>query len=199
MAANDVKGPKMRVEIPDESVIPIEPAAPLLPALDRLKNYNKDDIDLSKIEGMNVREFIPKEVTDDDKLYEEISAHFRTNNETTNDIFSSSIEDSAVPPCSTDEPRIVLKQQLEDCYALCKEIGPEGLTMLSSKLSEFEAWASNTKGEERNSADSAAGATKHAVVHMTGAKYQGNSKRVYNTYTMPGGGKKGVSKKKQKK
>jgi len=53
LADNEMLGPKLKVEIPEE--MPIEEVSPNLSTLDPLKNYQKEDVDLSKVDGLHTK------------------------------------------------------------------------------------------------------------------------------------------------
>ena len=57
LAIHDIAGPKFKKDIP--ASLPIQSPSPKLSALDRLKNYSRDGIDLEKIDGMFCSTFTP--------------------------------------------------------------------------------------------------------------------------------------------
>ena len=57
LACNAIRGPKLRICIPTS--MPIQKREEILPAIDRLKNYDKNDIDLDKFEAMFANTYTP--------------------------------------------------------------------------------------------------------------------------------------------
>ena len=50
LASNAIRGPKIRIDIP--ATMPIEEKQVVLPAIDCLKNYDRQDLDLDKFDAM---------------------------------------------------------------------------------------------------------------------------------------------------
>ena len=67
-----MRGPKLRERI--HECIPIEEPSPSLSAIERLKNYDKNSIDLNVVDGMYHTTFNSE---DEDNVDENISGQFR--------------------------------------------------------------------------------------------------------------------------
>ena len=71
----------------------------------------------------------------------------------------------------------MLKQKIEDCCAAADQLGEEAKGELGRRLDDFQNWCASKSECENND-----GTEK--VVPMTNSRYNGTSKRVFNTHNM---------------
>jgi hypothetical protein len=64
LVCHPIKGPKLRIPIPDS--LSIENSDPMLPAIDRTKNYDKVDIDMSLLGHIDSQTFVSNQYGDND-------------------------------------------------------------------------------------------------------------------------------------
>jgi hypothetical protein len=149
LGIEDIRGPTLTMNI-DPSIV-IEEPSPILSALDRLKNYNKDDIDLEKIDGMYCSNYSPQPTegeleSDLNPIFEQMFKELQesTPNDT-NDLFDLSMTDSSLPPCVTTNisSRQKLKAIVNTAFALSDRIGHDGIEQLETTLVEFNKWCSS--------------------------------------------------------
>ena len=144
---NEVKGPRLRVGIPE--CIPIEEPSPVRSALDRLKNYDASSIDLSKVDGMHCFTYSPPL---DENMSLDFSSCFETlieevqkaTPESFERWFSVSADDKSGTPGSTKKAsaRTRLRPFVDAAYQLADCLGESAQKHLEEKLSEFNDWCS---------------------------------------------------------
>jgi hypothetical protein len=191
LAMEDIQGPTLTIDI-DPSIL-IEEPLPILNALDRLKNYNKEDIDLEKNDGMYCSNYSPQptggELESDlnpifEQMFKELQESTPNN---TNDLFDLSMTDSSLPPGVTANisSRQKLKAIVNTAFALSDRIGHDGIEKLESTLVEFNKWCSSKlERKDEEEADTALNPDKRTHAYMSQESYTGSAKRVYNTYHM---------------
>ncbi|KAL3757417.1 LOW QUALITY PROTEIN: hypothetical protein ACHAWU_005148 [Discostella pseudostelligera] len=102
LALADVKGPRLGAEIP--STMATHHPSKILPALDRLSNYNRNDIDLTIVDGMYCSDFVP-ECDESGTNHAEVNATFEAmfqqlqnvTSEESSQLFSAAISDAELP------------------------------------------------------------------------------------------------------
>ena len=99
LAGDDMIGRKLRVQIPDG--LAITTCAPKLTAIQRLKNYSSDDINLDLVDGMYVTNYYPaKGVLGDDemrRMLDEMAEKLQSvSSPSTNEMFDSSVANYAL-------------------------------------------------------------------------------------------------------
>lgn len=187
LSGRQLRGPKLMVKIPDS--LPIEDELPRLPAIDRLKNYKKEDIDMSKFEAMHTISYTPPSqrqsqhsgLEEDDTglykaQYEAMKAHVSKN---CTMMFEECLENAVLPEAMSSQvkTRERLGQNINEACDLADNIGTEAMQELETRLKDFREWCLGHpnykgRGEGRNN------------VPMTGATYQGTRERNYNTHDM---------------
>ncbi len=194
LAMKDVAGPTFRGEIPDN--LEIHPQTPILPALDRLKNYSKEGIDLEKIDGMFSTTFTPSsQFTDEsgveidrdvlDEIFEDMFEDLQSiTSKSSVKIFESALSNAALPQAAAKGigARDTLKSLANDSYALADKVGPDGVAKLEEMFNGYLAWC-NTKLNGKEEEDAAGG--KRKFVPFTQDSYDGTAKRIHNTHHMP--------------
>ena len=204
LAMKDVAGPTFKGDIPDN--LEISPRAPILPALDRLKNYSKEGIDLEKIDGMFSTTFTPSSQFSDesgmevdrdvlDKIFEGMFNELQSITSSSSvEIFESALANAVLPQTAAKGvgARETLKSLANDSYALADKVGQDGVAKLEEMFNGYLAWC-NTKlsgkeeeGEDMDTeGDLASGEGKRKYVPFTQDSYDGTAKRVLNTRHMP--------------
>jgi hypothetical protein len=140
------RGPKLRMELP--SSLPVHPRMDILPAIDYLKNYSKEDIDETALTNQNIttKHNLGNLGNDDlrekclDIMAEELCSATRGH---IHDQFSQSISDSAFEgmtdsklPCTRDR----LKQMIEGACLDFNQIGELGINKFIRHLTELCAF-----------------------------------------------------------
>ena len=210
LATSELRGPKLTVTIPDVDVLPIEDREPILPALDRLRNYAKGDIDLELFDSMKTNTYSP-ESSDSDDMFDLLSDQINTFNAKTSmsyeSVFELSVNNSDLPMEmeGSVKTRELLKQKWEEACEMADNLGSDATRELEQCLNRFETYC-NIKSstdmaidEEVGSADgpavgvSAASVVsnvddsnkkRRVVVPMTKGKYTGTQERHFNTHHM---------------
>ena len=186
LATNDILGPSIQCLIPDKDVLPFNDRSPILPALERLKNYNKQDIDLDLYEGMFwSKVYEPESMSQDseqelNKLFEDISIKLRyVISPEMEELFDSSINDASLPSAAFSNARMTLKGKIDASFAMTDCLGPIALKKFSEVLSDYQSWC--TIESAKSASDPLK--KKSGYIPMTDHKYSG-PKRVYNTFHM---------------
>jgi len=187
LAAQDVSGPKLTGDIPDS--LEIQKPHVHLPALERLKNYKKEDINLELIDGMLSSTYIPNSQAEeeDDLLYREMSEALQ--DMTTPDVeelFDSSTSDACLPMAATKgvKARDILKQHVESSFELADRHGQEGIKQLEAMHIEFRSWCNAREAQQDKHVTDASRTDKRKFIPMTDCKYSSAQKRVMNTHNM---------------
>ena len=92
LACNPIRGPKIRIVIP--TTMKIQEKQPILPALDRLKNYEKQDFDLDKFDAMFSSTYTPDSMNTQDEFSmfaEQMSFLNQVTSNACNDVFNASL------------------------------------------------------------------------------------------------------------
>jgi hypothetical protein len=144
LAMNLMKGPKMRCNVPQ--FLEICEAKDFLPAIDRLKNYQRNSINQSQLKDsiLNKRR-IHISLTNDDKIGNEVISYVNdkwkdTSGGHLNDLFSQSImisDFNSPQKVGSLWARYSLKHLWEECCAKVDKIGPEGVKELEHQLLLF--------------------------------------------------------------
>ena len=98
LAADDIRGPKLKISVPD--TLPIDETLPILPAIDRLKNYKKSDINHDLFDQMVTQTYTPCHLDEDseyDLLDEQIKSFNACTTKASETMFDSSINNSDLP------------------------------------------------------------------------------------------------------
>ena len=148
LANTDLEGPRLRCQIPES--LRIEEPSPMLSALDRLSNYNKEDVDLTNFDGLLCTTFASDstQMTEEeelemfDKLTEELHSKCSDQAET---LFASSTDDADLPQALHVKTRVALHQTIEECCAVADHL--DRSSALRNKLEEF---LSESRETERN-------------------------------------------------
>ena len=199
LATKDTEGPMLRIDIPE--TMEIKPRRAHLSALDRLKNYRKEDINLELMDGMLSSTYTPDSMGNDaeydmfagmsDALQDMITPQAEK-------LFDLSASDANIPDAAAIggvKTRETLKQLIESSCCKADEIGSDGAKELESVLLGFGSWCNQRatelvvarRGDSGDIAEEKTSASngKRRYVAMTNDKYTGTAKRVCNTYNMP--------------
>ena len=194
LACKDIEGPKLAINIPNS--MEIMPPRPHLPALDRLKNYRKEDVNLELIDGMLTSTYTPDSMGEEEEysMYEAMSEALQDMiTHQAEELFDSSASDANIPAAAAKgaKTRDTLKQLIESSCEMADEIGPDATRELQSMLSGFGSWCNERRASEEGATttdtirESDDNRKKRKHVPMTTGKYTGTAKRIYNTYNMP--------------
>ena len=180
---SDIDGPRLKVNIPSEEHFSIEQRSVDRKAAARLKNYSSIDLDnIKTFDGLLSQSYSPDEVEDNGDIDNFVHAAQEvrdTTGPTTNQKYSDSIFDTDFPSelAASMKTRDMLKQKIEDCCAAADQLGEEAKGELGRRLDDFQNWCASKSECENND-----GTEK--VVPMTNSRYNGTSKRVFNTHNM---------------
>ena len=131
LASKELMGPTLNESIPD--TMEITTRSEIMPAIDRLKNYKKDDIDLERIDGMFISTFTPN--TDDrssddlNELFESMVDELQYMTTPSGDamfdksVFNSSIREVVQGVCA----RNMIRSIVDTSYALADRLGVDGV------------------------------------------------------------------------
>ena len=182
LATNDIKGPKLRVQI--SSLLALDDADDITPAVARLKNYPGGSIDISKLrETVNTKRIVHLSQTQEEETYDamfnDLADELRVGiSGPVSDIFSASISNAEfiVGDSSSRLARESLKQLWEESCSVLDNLGTVGVKELERHLILFRKYCnertqSTTDTEGRN-------------IPMTQEKYTGKAKRIKNTHHM---------------
>ena len=185
LATNDIRGPNLAIEIPDS----IDITAPSLveSALDRMLNYDKNDIDMSLFDGYHTMTHTPsdwQESTDD--IFARMSECLATKPDTRLVTeFHTSIHDT---DCDfgneSGKARRVLAQAWNECTDMADFVGPNGVRELERVLDEFRNWTRKQNQTMPNDGPTNLKIGKQSKPEqhtMAGAPYRGTGGRIYNT------------------
>lgn len=189
LACRDIRGPKLRCDIP--ASLKINTPSPKKSALERLKNYNPDDVDLDQFDGLLAATFKSSstQVTEDDEcdMFAELTESLcTTSTEHANDVFSSSLDDADLPASASTSTYDALKQTIYECCDMADATGMrasfhELLKDFAKKCKKKQNRPITDLDVEERPAKKQATAT--GVVAMTNTKHSGPG-RVHNTYSM---------------
>lgn len=149
LALADVKGPRLGAEIP--STMKTHDPSKILPALDRLSNYNHNDIDLTIVDGMYCSDFVP-ECDESGTNHAEVKATFEAmfqqlqnvTSEESSQLFSAAISDAELPKMHASgtsvsvSARNALQSLVDSSYTLADKVGPVGVQWLEETLRNFQ-------------------------------------------------------------
>ena len=203
LACNAIRGPKMRIDIPTS--MPIQDRQDILPAIDRLKNYDKQDFDLEKIDAMFTNTYTPDSMSTQDELSmfnEQMSFLNQMTSESCEEIFDASLNDADIPDeaMKSLHTRDVLKQFIEESCTAADYRGMKGRRELEERLVlvDFRQWCNENPPDEdimtksEGDAESTVDMTtdgsqrkrKSTMVPMTQSKYTSGIDRIHNTAHM---------------
>ena len=204
-------GPKLRTKIPSKDVMTVKAPERILPAIQRLKNFKPDDIDLSSFEmgkgtdGMMSQTFEPTSLSqndiqlvggadNNDETFDNVQPveaykdtvkviQIRTS-EQTSKMFSESLDDTNFPGDVMNNltTREILKQKWEESCALADQVGQEQTEILSDLLDKFKIGCQEAKSKTLNNALDDGDGSKRKHIGMAGAEYTGTQKRVKITH-----------------
>jgi len=185
LACSDIGGPKLRCDISDE--IPIEKPSPKMSAVDRLKNYTSTEVDIEGFDGLVTTTFASasNKLTEEEEsdMFDEMNSLMRESLlDSREATFSTSIDDSVLPPSLGVSARSSLNQVWQECCDVADNRGSiselkEALDLYLSKSNASQRMASSKSEHEPPS-------KKRKHVAMTNAPYSGDAGRVKNTHHM---------------
>ena len=192
LACKDIDGPKLRCQIPE--TMKIEQPSPILSALDRLKNYDKNDVTLTQFDGMFVstttsplsQKLEEEEEEEERNMFDDMAEHLNNlppkgNAEA---FFSSSLDDADLPSGASISTHEALKHTYYEC---CEIADNTGMTVaLHNKLNEFIKESREEQKRKRSSVECVEEkpSKKTRYVAMTNVHHTGPG-RVFNTKKMP--------------
>ncbi len=188
----------MRIDIPTS--IPIQDNKEILPAIDRLKNYDKQDLNLEKFDAMFTNTYTPDSMSTQDEFSmfnKQISFLNQMSSESCDKIFDASLNDAYIPdeamkPLHT---RDVLKQFIEESCTAADYRCMKGRRTLEKCLVDFgqccnknppdEDIRTNSEGDAKDmTTDGSLRKWKSKIVPMTQSKYTSGIDRIHNTAHM---------------
>jgi hypothetical protein len=184
LASSDVTGPTLKIPIPDD--MEIMPRQPILPAIDWLKNYDKEGIDLNRMDGMHCSTFSPtnNNMSNDelnDPFKEKVTELQNVISDSSDVMFDESATNFSIPNnVQGTTARNAMRSLVNTGYELADRLGTDGLKQFEKTMSEFNTWAS-AKLQEEMDADKN---KKRKYVPLTQEEYTGKVDRVYNTKHM---------------
>ena len=160
---------------------------PILPAIDRLKNYSKDDFDFTLINTQNrtLKYRPPDDDIEHDQLLDSLADELRSSTQAyIHDQFSQSISDSVFETMTeSKQPRTrdSLKQMIEGACSDCDMIGIADVNKFVRHFTELHAFCNERKSQlPKNKNES----VENRIVPMTQDKYIGTAKHVFNMHHM---------------
>ena len=188
LACHPIKGPKLRIPIPES--LRIENPDPMLPAIDRIKNYDKVDIDMSLLGHMDSQTFVPSQEDGNDDADESWDYFSQQCDVLQNGIsqgaevmFDICLANSTIPKAAKVgvRTRDLLKQLWEESCYEADNLGDDGVKKLEENLLNFRLWSNDqSKVTSSNDADEGVG----RIVPMTQGRFKGTAKRIHNTFHM---------------
>ena len=192
LACNMTRGPKLRIGIPESMLI--QERQPILPAIDRLKNYDKKDVDFNKFEEMFANTYKPDEMSTQDEvaiLNEQMNFLNQMTSDHSRCVFDASINDAYIPDeaMKSLSSRDVFKQLIEESCSAADYRGMKGRRAFEEHLLDFKKWCNEhpPDGEEEEEEvieGSNQRKRKSTFVPMTQTKYTPSVERTYNTHHM---------------
>ncbi len=193
LAEKETAGPKLRIPIPD--TMPIEDRQTILSARHRILNYKAGDIGWSMYDNiMTNHGFVglmsqhqsqnQDEEENMDALFEELTEAIRgTVSDYQNKIFDTAINDNSFQYNNgkTVKTRDTMKQHIEECCAICDEMGDEAKQKYEELHNEFRTWVNKKRNEHL---ESKRHHKKLKHVPMTNPTYTKKEERIYNTQSM---------------
>ena len=190
LAEKETAGPKL---FPD--TMPIEDRQTILSARHRILNYKAGDIDWSMYDNiMTNHGFVglmsqhqsqnQDEEENMDALFEELTEAIRgTVSDYQNKIFDTAINDTSFQYNNRKKikTRDTMKQHIEECCAICDEMGDEAKQKYEELHNEFRTWV-NKKRSEHLESKRRHKKLKH--VPMTNTTYTKKEERIFNTHSM---------------
>ena len=183
--AMEPKGPTLKVSIPGDMLV--YDRQPSLPAIDRLKNYDKDGVNVDRIDGLFSSTFTPSmddpnNNDDVNDIFQEMVYDIQQDTSVASEVlFNTSVENHAIPDTMAGvNTRTAMRSLVDTSFELADRIGNEGVKEFERKMKEFHTWASD-KLEQSGDSDKN---KKRKYVPMTQEAYKGTADRVFNTYTM---------------
>ena len=184
LASNTIRGPNIRIDIPTTMLI--QQRQGVLPAIDRLKNHNKEDIDFDQFDAMFNQTYTPDSI-DANKEFsmfvEQMNFLNQTTTESCKETFDTSLNDSEIPNevMRGLQTRDVLNQLTEESCAADDYRGIEGTRALEEQLVSFRQQCNENPPGEGMGEDSeghtdvilnvSTGRRKATTAPMTQTKY----------------------------
>ena len=143
LASKEVTGPTLKESIPDTMTIMTR--LENKPAIDRLKNYNKNDIDLERIDGMFISTFTPNTDSEDlDQLFESMLEELQSmTTPSAQAMFDESVFNYAIPEVVQGVcARNMMRSIVDTGYALADRLGVDGIKKFEETVLGFNTWAS---------------------------------------------------------
>ena len=186
LARNEPTGPTLRVPIPN--CMPIKERIPILPAADRLKNYDKSMLDLSILDGMFSDTFSPStefNLQNDElcELAQQIVCGIRDSTPAAaEDMFTEAVSNFEIATGVNKgvDSRTAMRPLVDTAFLLSDRLGREGLQKLEEMMSEYNKWASGRLSETKDADKN----KKRKHVPLTQEEYEGTADRVLNTHHM---------------
>ena len=151
LACNDIIGPKLRTSIGD--TIPIHQKEIHKDAIDRLKNYHKDDINFNKFDGAHTQTYSLEDEydqeTEEEMLELERKYYYDLTNESIELKFNESINNANIPRSMIAgiHTRDTLKQAWYEACSMADDIGHVATVEFEASLKRFTSFC-NAKGAE---------------------------------------------------
>ncbi len=123
LVSNDIKGPQMKLTIND--CILIEEKSPVLPAKNRIKNYELDD---TLFENLELFDGMTTTFTEPMGCSQQLD-----------EIFSDALQDSEFPTSFQVNTKSALKETVDNAYQMADYVGQEGIKKLELMLNEFKS------------------------------------------------------------
>ena len=172
-----------------------------MPAIDRLKNYDKHDLDLEKFDAMFSHTYTPDsmDATNEFSMFAgQMSILNQITSESCKEIFYNSLNDAEIPDevMRRLQTRDVLKQLIEESCSAADYRGMKvkGTRALENQLVTFRRWCNENPPDAEIGEDSgkhadvilsvSTGKRKTRTVSMTQTKYTSTVDRIHNTFKM---------------
>ena len=184
LANSSMEGPRLRCKISES--LRIKEPSPELSTLDRLKNYNKENVDLDDFDGLLCTTFASASTQtteeEESEMYNNLTEKLQGKcSDQAKTLFASSTDDAELPRALNVKAWDALHQTIEECCAVADHLNRS--SALRNKLEEFLSESKEFERNKRKSEDELKPAKKPKHVHMTNIPYKGPS-RVFNTHGM---------------
>jgi hypothetical protein len=187
LAVKDIDGPTFIKDIPES--FEIQEGVVHATALDRLKNYKKEDVDLSFCDGLSQSTFLPTNLDDEDQdeLFNRITSDLEEKGgligKEMDLMFDDSIHNAIIPITSDSTARVALKAMYECTSTLADRLGLKGVQIMEKGFNEMQSEMHNHLREKNE--ENMNHCKKRKFEPMTQDSYTGTKKRIHNTYHMP--------------
>ena len=154
-----------------------------------MKNYKKEDVDLSFCDCLSQSTFLPTNLDDEDQdeLFNRITSDLEEKGgligKEMDLMFDDSIHNAIIPITSDSTARVALKAMYECTSTLADRLGLKEVQIMEKGFSEMQSEMHNHLREknEENMND----CKKRKFEPMTQDSYTGTTKRIHNTHHMP--------------